>query len=111
MRVLVVGAGRVGARVLLQLKKNSNIEVLTVDPREEPYAIQEGIISHVDFREALTPNALEYVIKQAKPDLVLLTTTMEDMGLGKAPGIDIFVEAIRKELASIIDVPVIGVAS
>ena len=110
MRVLVAGVGRIGAKILLQLKKNPNIEVLTVDPRIKPYAVQEGIISNVDFREAITPIALEYVIKQAKPDLILVTTTMEDMGLGKAPGIDIFVEALRKELASIIDVPVIGVA-
>jgi dTDP-4-dehydrorhamnose reductase len=110
MRVLVVGAGRVGAAVLLQLKKNPNIEVLTVDPREDPYAVERKIIPDVDFHEALTPNALEYVIAQTKPDLVLVTTAAEDMGFGRAPGIDILVEALREELAATADVPVIAVA-
>ena len=110
MRVLVAGAGHVGAKVLLQLKKNPKLEVLTVDPRENPPAVQEGIIPEVDFREKLTLTALEEVIKQAKPDLVLVTTSTEDMGLGSAPGVDIYVETLRAELASIVDVPVIGVA-
>ena len=110
MRILVVGAGRVGAKILRQLKKNSRIEVLTVDPRKKPYAMQEGIISHVNFQEALTPFALERVIERAKPDLILVTTTMEDLGLRNAPGIDLFVEALRRELASIVELPVIGVA-
>lgn len=110
MRVLVAGAGQVGAKVLLQLKKNPKLEVLTVDPRENPPAVQEGIIPEVDFREELTLTALEEVIKQAKPDLVLVTTSTEDMGLGRAPGVDIYVETLRAEVASIVDVPVIGVA-
>jgi Trk K+ transport system NAD-binding subunit len=110
MRILVVGAGRVGAGVVLQLRKNPNIEVLTVDPREDPYAVQQKIIADVDFREPLTPNVLEYVIKQTKPDLVLVTTATEDMDLGKAPGIDILAEALREELAAISDVPVVAVA-
>jgi ketopantoate reductase len=110
MRVLVAGAGQVGTKVLLQLKKNPKLEVLTVDPRENPPAVQEGIIPEVDFREKLTLTALEEVIKQAKPDLVLVTTSTEDMGLGRAPGVDIYVETLRAEVASIVDVPVIGVA-
>ena len=110
MRVLVVGAGRAGARVLRQLAKNTSIQVLTVDPREEPYAIQQGIIATVDFHEALTPQALEYVIEQAEPELVLVTTATEDMDLGHAPGMDILVEALREELATIAKVPVIAVA-
>ena len=110
MHVLVIGAGRTGGQVLRQLRKNPNLEVLTVDPREEPYAVQEGIISAVDFHEALTPHALEYVIEQTKPDLILVTTATEDMGLGKAPGIDILVDSLRGELATIANVPVIAVA-
>ena len=49
MRVLVVGAGRVGARVILQLKKNSSLTVLTVDPRKRPYAVEQDVIESVDF--------------------------------------------------------------
>ena len=41
---------------------------------------------------------------------MLLTTTTEDLSLGKAPGIDILAGALRDELAAITDVPVIAVA-
>ena len=56
MRILVVGAGRVGARVLRQLQKNPKLTVITADPHETPYAVQEGIIEKVDIRESLTPS-------------------------------------------------------
>ena len=86
------------------------IEVITIDPREQPFAVQQKIISVVDFREALTPQAIEYVVSETQPDLVLVTTSTEDMELGKVPGIDILVEALRQEIAAIANVPVIGVA-
>ena len=110
MRILVIGAGRAGARVLRQLQKNPGLILLTADPRKDPYAVQQGIITAVDISEAVTPLTLDYVLEQAQPDLVLLTTTTEDMSLGKAPGIDILAGALREELAAIADVPVIAVA-
>lgn len=55
MRVLVIGAGRTGAKVLKQRKNNPAIEVVTADPRQELYAVEEGIIEKVDIREAITP--------------------------------------------------------
>ncbi|UCC85748.1 MAG: hypothetical protein JSV81_12885 [Anaerolineales bacterium] len=110
MRVLVIGAGRTGAQVLRQLQKNPDLTVLTVDPREKPYAVQQGIIAGIDIHEALTPLTLEYVLERTRPDLALLTTTTEDLGLGKAPGMDILAGALREELAAIAEVPVISVA-
>ena len=110
MRILVVGAGRIGARVLRQLKKNEGLTVITLDPRPEPFALQRGIIEQVDIREAFTPLTLEYVYEQARPDLVLITMTTEDMGLGRAPGLDILAGALKEEVARLSDVPVIEVA-
>jgi ketopantoate reductase len=109
MRILVVGAGRVGARVLRQLQKNPELTIITVDPGEAPYAVEEGIIAKVDIRESLTPLTMDHVLTQAQPDLVLLTRTSEDLGLGKAPGTDILTEALQEELAAISQVPVIEV--
>jgi hypothetical protein len=94
----------------LQLQKNPEIEIVTIDPREQPFAVQQDIISAVDFREALTPQAIEYVVSETQPDLILVTTSTEDMELGKVPGVDILVEGLRQEIAAIADVPVIGVA-
>jgi len=110
MRVLVIGAGRTGARVIQQLKKNPKIKIVTADPREEIYAVDEGIIASVDIEEMLTPLNLEQVFAEAGPDLVLMAMPTEDMGLGQAPGTDILADALREEIAAIADVPVIEVA-
>lgn len=110
MRVLVVGAGRVGSKVLLQLRKNPAITVFTVDPREEPQAVQEGIIDVVDYRRELTPRELEDVISLVAPDLVLITTSGEDIGRTGIPGLDMLVEALRGELEATAEVPIIAVS-
>ena len=109
MRVLVVGTGRVGGRVIRQLRKNPNIEIITVDPRADSYAVEENIIEAVDILEAFTPLTMDYVFAKAQPDLVLLATATEDMGLGLAPGIDILAAALRKEVASASEIPLIQV--
>lgn len=110
MRVLVVGAGRTGARVIRQLHKNPDIEIITADPRADSYAVETGIIKSVDISEAFTPLTVDYVLEKAQPDLVLLAMATEDMGLGTAPGIDVLAEALRKEMASASDIPLIEVA-
>ncbi|RLC66267.1 MAG: hypothetical protein DRH97_06740 [Chloroflexi bacterium] len=109
MRVLVVGAGRVGAHVLKQLGKNPELTVLTVDPREEPFAVKEGIIPFVDYDAELTPYGLEPVIEAVGPDLVLVTTSREDIGRSGIPGLEILVEALRGELEATAKVPIIAV--
>ena len=78
MRILVVGAGRIGAQVLRQLQKNPSLTIITCDPNEEPFAVQKGIISEVDIQESLTPLTLAYILAQAKPDLILLARASED---------------------------------
>lgn len=110
MRILVVGAGRTGARVLRQLQKNPKLSVVTLDPVERPYAVKQGIIAAIDFHEALTPLTLDYVMAQAQPDLILLTAETENLGLGMVPGIDMLADALKDELAAIAEVPVIEVS-
>lgn len=110
MRVLVVGAGHTGARVIRQLRKNPEIEIITADPHADAYAVEEGVIDAVDIQEAFTPLTVDYVLEKTKPDLVLLALATEDLGLGTAPGIDVLAQALRKEMASASDVPLIEVA-
>ena len=110
MRILVVGAGRAGARVLRQLKKNPDLTVITLDPRVGPYAVQQGIIKAVDIHEVFTPLTLEYVLERARPDLVLLATSTADLGLGDVSGIDVLAQSLRDELTAISRVPMIKVA-
>jgi ketopantoate reductase len=110
LRVLVVGAGRVGSKVLLQLRKNPAIKVFTIDPREEPQAVQDGIIDAVDHRRELTPRDLKEVVSLIAPDLVLVTTSAEDIGHTGIPGLDMLVEALRGELEATAGVPIIAVS-
>ncbi len=110
MRVLVIGAGKTGATVIEQLRKNPDIATITVDPREETYALEEKITDEVDIQQEITPITLEHIIEKVKPHLVLLTMSTEDMGLGKAPGVDILADSLKEELASISGVPVIEAA-
>lgn len=110
MRVLVVGAGKIGARVLLQLKKNPEITVMTIDPRETPYAVEEGVIPSVDYRSDLTPRDLKPILEEAKPDLVLVTTSREDIGRTGIPGLEILVESLQGELEAMANVPIIAVS-
>ena len=66
MKILVVGTGRTGARVIRQLKKNPDIEFVTVDPRPDSVAVAESLIEAVDIQEGFTPLTVNYVLEQAK---------------------------------------------
>ncbi len=110
MRVLVVGAGQIGGRVVVQLRKNAGIEVITLDPREAPPAVQAGIIGRVDHRVPLEIGELKDVILEVAPDLVLLTTSAVDLGTTGSSGLDLFLDALNQELEASARVPVVAVA-
>ena len=110
MRVLVVGAGKVGLKVLHQLRKNPSIIVATVDPRERPPAIEDGIIEAVDYHNELRLRELAQVIKKEKPDIVLVTTSPEDISKSGVSGLEILVESLRGELEASANVPIIAVS-
>ncbi len=110
MRVLVVGAGMVGARVLIQLKKNPRIEVVTVDPRERPYAVEQGIIEDVDYHVELNTVEIKDTLSEVRPDLVLVTTSKEDISRAGVSGLEVLVTGLRNELEATAEVPIIAVA-
>jgi hypothetical protein len=107
--ILVIGAGKVGTKVLLQLKKNQKIEVKTVDSREIPFAVEEGIIDSVDYIADLTPIELKPLIERVAPDIVLVTTSREDISKSNVPGLEILMDSHRQELELTADVPIIAV--
>jgi hypothetical protein len=100
----------VGAKVLRQLRKNPDLDVITVDARERPQAVEEGMIDDVDIKEPITPMNLNYLLEQTKPDIVLLTRGTEDLALGDAPGMDLLASSLRDELTAVGNVPVIVVS-
>lgn len=107
--ILVIGAGKVGAKVLLQLKKNPKLYVSTVDSREVPFAVEEGIIDYVNYIVELTPIELKPLIERIDPDIVLVTTSREDISRSNVPGLEILVDSLRQEIELTVDVPIIAV--
>jgi hypothetical protein len=71
--------------------------------------VKHGVIADVDIHDPLTPFNLEHIIAQIQPDLVLLTGTQEDLGMGAAPGLDLFSDQLREELAALSSVPMMQV--
>ena len=110
MRVLVIGAGRVGANVIRELQKNPAIDITIADPRPTHFAVDEGLIDKVDIQENITPLTIERILDEARPDLVLITMQPEDMGLGKSPGVEVLAEALHEQVAALSPVPVIAEA-
>ena len=109
MRILVYGCGKIGETVLDQLGKNSEIETITMDPRDRPEALENGVIDEIDIDEPLTPMVIEGLIEKWSPDLILLATSSKDLALGHAPGLDMLMDSLWAELAAISSVPVIPV--
>ena len=64
----------------------------------------------VDFHNELSPGDLEGVLRKVRPDLVLVTTSGEDIGRTGVPGLELLVESLRGELEATASVPIIAVA-
>jgi len=110
LKILVVGAGIIGGKIIKQLKKNAEIEIIVVDSREAPFSVEEGIIKTIDYQVELRPIELEQVIKEVNPDIVLVTTSPQDISKSSIPGLEILVEALGIELESTSKVPIIAVS-
>lgn len=110
MRVLVVGAGELGARAIKQLKKGEDIEVLVADHREEPYALKEGIIDKVDIKLHITPMNAVQVCLSVKPNLVLIARNLQDWGHHDTLMGSQYVAGLERELSKL-HIPVIPVSS
>ncbi|MCK4457406.1 MAG: hypothetical protein KAW39_06675, partial [Thermoplasmata archaeon] len=55
VKALVVGGGDLGIRVIKQLRKNPGISFVVADYRDNPTAVQKGVIDSVDILEHITP--------------------------------------------------------
>ena len=110
MRALVVGGGELGVRVIKQLRKNSKIEIIVADYREDCIAVQTGVIEKVDVFEHLTPLNIGACCDDTEPDIVFLCREAKDWGHHDTVMATQFVAGMEKELASY-HIPVIPVSS
>ncbi len=106
MRVLVVGAGHLGALVISQLRKNKDIEIVVADAHKEPYAVKEKIVGAIDVPVHITPLNFKEVVEHVDPDLVLLARTVEDWEQTDVPMGSEYVAGMERELTKM-DVAVV----
>jgi len=98
MRVLVIGAERLGIRVINQLKKIKDVEVLVAERQERPLAVEEGVIDKVDILIHVTAMNFEDVVAETNPDLVILARTVQDWDKAETPMGSEYVEGMEREL-------------
>lgn len=110
MKVLLIGAGSLGAEVIKQLRKNSAIELVVVDPRERPKAVVDGVIPRVDIQKHVTPLSFEEIVDETKPDMAIIARTLEDWDQFDNLGGSQYVIGMERELTKY-DIPVIPASS
>lgn len=110
MRILVVGAGELGARTIMQLRKNPKLEIIVADHRDEPYALKEGIIEKVDIKLHVTPMNAVQVCLTVKPDMVLIARKLQDWGHHDTLMGSQYVAGMERELAKL-HIPVVPVSA
>ncbi|MFQ6106809.1 MAG: nucleoside-diphosphate sugar epimerase/dehydratase [Thermoplasmata archaeon] len=110
MKVLVVGAGDLGIRVIKQLRKNPDIAVVVADHRERPTAVERGVIDKVDILEHITPMNIVNIVQDCRPDIILLARRAKDWGHGDTVMATQFIAGLERQLSRF-HVPVIPVSS
>ncbi|MFP3951172.1 MAG: hypothetical protein ACLFVP_03395 [Candidatus Bathyarchaeia archaeon] len=110
MKILVVGAGKIGSKVIKQLQKRSEIEIYTVDPRENPYALEKELVEKIDYSVDLVPSEIIKLVNKLDPDLVLVTTSKDDISDTGIQGMELLVESLNNELEAASKYPIISVS-
>ena len=110
MRILVIGAERLGAKVIGQLSKIDGVEILVAERRERPVAVEEGIIDKVNVVAHVTAMNFEDILEETAPDLVVLARTVQDWDKAETPMGSEYVAGMERELTKF-DVAVLPVDS
>ncbi len=110
MRILVVGAEKLGTRVIRQLKKMQDVEIIVAERRERPEAVESGVIDKVDVVTHVTAMNFSETVALAKPDFVVLARTVEDWEKSDTPMGPEYVCGMERELTKF-DVAVLPIDS
>ncbi|HUU07426.1 MAG TPA: hypothetical protein VMW88_03350 [Thermoplasmata archaeon] len=98
VRVLVVGAEKLGVQVIKQLKKRDDVEILVADVHENPAAVTQGVIEKVDILAHVTAMNFEEIVGRVKPDFVVLARTISDWQKSDVPMGGEYVLGMEREL-------------
>lgn len=98
MKVLVIGAEKLGSQVIRQLKKMPGVEIVVAERREDPEAVTSGMIDKVDIVSHVTAMNFGEVLDHARPDFVVLARSVEDWEKSDTPMGSEYVCGMEREL-------------
>ena len=110
MRVLVIGAEKLGTQVIKQLKKIPGVEIVVADCRSDAHAVKEGVVEKVDHVVHVTALNFSDVVEQADAEFVVLARTVQDWQKADTPMGSEYVAGMERELTKF-DVAVLPVDS
>ena len=110
VKALVVGAGDLGIRVIKQLRKNPGISFVVADYRDNPSAVQKGVIDKVDILEHITPMNIIDIVEACECDIIFLARKAKDWGHGNTIMATQFIAGLERQLSKF-HIPVIPVSS
>lgn len=107
MRIWLIGADQAGTVALQQLRKNPDIQVIVSDAVARPKAVEQRVISQLDFVESVTPLNINQVARRIRPDLILLDGGAIQRAFARLSEGFTFAESIQNEIAAASDIPCI----
>ena len=110
MRVLVIGAEKLGAQVIRQLKKMPDVDIVVAERRDRPEAVTSGVIDKVDIVSHVTAMNFGDMLAETKPDFVVLARSVQDWEKSDTPMGSEYVCGMERELTKF-DVAVLPVDS
>jgi dTDP-4-dehydrorhamnose reductase len=96
--VLVIGAEKLGAQVIRQLKKIPGVDIVVAERRDRPEAVVSGVIEKVDVVAHVTAMNFGEVLAQTSPDFVVLARTVDDWEKSETPMGSEYVCGMEREL-------------
>ncbi len=107
MRIWLIGADAAGTAALRQLKKNPDIQVVVSDALPRPVAVEQRVLSQVDYVESVTPLNINQLARRIRPDLILLDRSAIQRAFSRLSEGFTFAESIQHEIAAASEIPCI----
>ncbi len=107
MRIWLIGADERGTEAIRQLEKSPQIDLVVSDPSDQPKAVVEGALDHIDYVERITSLNINQVARRVRPDLILIDAGALERNWGRVTGGSALSEAMTYEMATACEYPCI----
>ena len=98
MRIWLIGGGQASVKVVRQLQKSADMELIVSAPVERPPIVQQGLIDQVDYVEVVTPLNINAQARRVRPDFIFLDADAASFSRGT--GGSALLQALAEESAA-----------